>query len=55
MSETKEKEKPYYCKWCDSLVNALVEEKKNGLSTWEGCINCYLKLKELQKDATKKK
>ena len=38
-----------YCKWCDTLTNAIIKVFENGVMIWTGCINCY----ELHKEALK--
>lgn len=37
------------CKWCDTLTDDIVKVLTLGKLTWVGCIECYEKKKELEK------
>lgn len=42
-----------YCKYCDSMTNSIIRVFENGILIWTGCSDCYIKKKELEKDAAK--
>jgi len=43
-----------YCKWCDSLTNKTVQVFDKGVLIWSGCVDCRLKQKEKETNATDK-
>jgi len=49
MSEKKE----YRCRWCDPprVTNCLIKELKHGKLVWIGCPDCFMKKKEIEKNA----